>query len=380
MRNNDGRMQRLAFALSLATSLLLISACSGQVERQAPQAAGVAAFEGARLITGDGSPPIENSVFIVDNNHFAAVGRRGEVPIPAGAARVDLTGKTVMPTMVDLHGHIGFQNVAEGTMSKEMYTRDNLVVHLQLLAYNGVGAVVGVGDLVSRSDMKGGRTGWGDVPLKVRDEVVPGAALFKTAGPGLAWPGSGAQGHPSRVDVSYPVSTVEEARAAVDDYVKIKPEFIKIWVDDRGGTKKTLTPDLIRAVADEAHKFNVPVGVHNVTLANAKVLFRAGVEAWMHVPVRGGDVVDDELVGIIKDRIARNDRPVMWMTPAMISAYMNTLGGPARPPFLDDPILKATYAPRHIEEYWGDPLKKMTAAQVARAKESFAEDAKNALK
>ena len=95
-----------------------------------------------------------------------------------------------MPTMVDLHGHIGFQNVAQGTMSKEMYTRDNLVDHLQLLAYNGVGAVVGVGDLVSRSDMHGGRTNWGDVPLRVRDEVVPGAALFRTAGPGLACRGA----------------------------------------------------------------------------------------------------------------------------------------------------------------------------------------------
>ena len=51
------------------------------------------------------------------------------------------------------------------------------------------------------------------MPLKLRNEVVPGAALFKTAGAGMAWPGSGAQGHPSRVDVSYPVSTVAEARA-----------------------------------------------------------------------------------------------------------------------------------------------------------------------
>ena len=78
----------------LAASLLFISACSGQVERQAPQAVGVTAFEGARLITGDGSAPIEDSVFIVDNNHFTAIGRRGAVQIPAGAARVDLAGKT----------------------------------------------------------------------------------------------------------------------------------------------------------------------------------------------------------------------------------------------------------------------------------------------
>ena len=180
-------------------------------------------FEGARLITGDGSPPIEDSAFVVENNRFGQIGRRGAVQAPPGAARVDLTGKTVMPTMVDLHGHFGFQNIPAGTMSKETFTRDNLIDHLQRLAFHGVGAAVGVGDLVDRSDMQGGRTGWGDVPLRVRDEVVPGAALFHTSGAGMAWPGSGAQGDPSRVDVSYPVTTVAEARAAVDDYVKTSP-------------------------------------------------------------------------------------------------------------------------------------------------------------
>jgi imidazolonepropionase-like amidohydrolase len=365
--------------LLLAASLLFTSACSGQVAPQTSQAGGVTVFEGARLITGDGSAPIENSAFVVENNQFTAVGRRNEVPVPPGAARVDLTGKTVMPTMVDLHGHIGFQNVAEGTMSKEMYTRDNLIDHLQLLAYNGVGAVVGVGDLVSRSDLHGGRTNWGDVPLRVRDEVVPGAALFKTAGPGLAWPGSGAQGHPSRVDVSYPVSTIEEVRAAVSDYVAMKPLFVKMWVDDRGGTKKTLTPPLYRAVVEEAHKHNVPVGVHNVTLANAKELMRAGVEGWLHVPARGGDEADDELVSIVNDRIARKDHPNIWMTPSLITAWMETQGG-TRPEWLDDPLLHAAYSPHDIEEHWGNPLKKMTPDEVARARRGFESDARSAMK
>ena len=208
------------------------------------------------------------------------------------------------------------------------------------------------------------------MPLRARDEVVPGAALFRTAGPGIAWPGSGAQGDPSRMDVSYPVSTVEEARAAVDDYVAMKPAFIKIWVDDRGGTKKTLTPPLYRAVADEAHKYNVPVGVHNVTLANAKELMRAGVEGWLHVPARGGEVADEELVGIVKDRIARNDRPNIWMTPSSITAWMDTQGG-TRPEWLDDPLLRAVYSARDIEKHWGDPLKKRTPEDVARARRGF---------
>ena len=364
--------------LIFVASLFLTLGSPSEVRSQISGTTGVTVFEGARLITGDGRAPIENSAFIVENNQFTRVGRRGELQVPA-AARVDLTGKTVMPTMVDLHGHIGFQNVAEGTMSKEIFTRENLIDHLQRLAFAGVGAVVGVGDLVDRSDLRGGRTKWGDVPLRVRGEIVPNAALFRTAGAGMAWPGSGAQGHPSRVDVSYPVATVEEARAAVQDYVLMKPEFIKIWVDDRGGTKQTLTPVLYRAIIDEAHKHNVPVAVHNVTLANAKELMRAGVEGWLHVPVRGGESVDEELIAIVKNRIASNDRPNIWMTPSLITAWMDTQGG-RRPAWLDDPLLGATYSPQHIQEHWGDPLKKMTPEEVTRARRAFELQGRNAMR
>jgi imidazolonepropionase-like amidohydrolase len=365
--------------LLLIASLCVASGCSPPVPEQAPSSTGVTLFEGARLITGERSAPIEDSAFVVEGGRFARVGRRGEWQVPAGAARVDLTGKTVMPALVDLHGHFGFQNVAEGTMSKEAYTRENLVDHMERLAYHGVGATVGVGDLVSRADGHGGQTPWGDVPLRLREAVVPGAALFRTAGPGMAWPGSGAQGHPSRMDVSYQVSTEAEARAAVRDYVRMKPAFIKIWVDDRGGTKKTLAPPLYRAIVDEAHAHGVPVGVHNVTLANAKELMRAGVEAWLHVPVRGGDVVDDELIDIVKDRIARNDRPTMWMTLSLITAWMNTQGG-GRPAWLDDPLLRATYSAEDIEQHWGDPLRKMTPDEVARARREFETDGRNAMR
>jgi imidazolonepropionase-like amidohydrolase len=362
----------------MSSRLILIALLFLSAMPSAAQNPTVTLYEGARLITGDGAV-IENSAFIVTNNLFTRVGRKSELPLPAGATRVDLTGKTVMPTLVDLHGHFGYQNLAEGTMSKETFTRENLIDHLQRLAYNGVGAVIGVGDLVSRSDLHGGRTSWGDVPLRVRNEVVPGAALFKTAGPGMAWPGSGAQGHPSRMDVAYPVSTPEEARAAVRDYVQMKPEFIKIWVDDRDGTKKTLTPALFGAILDEAHKLNVPVAVHNVKLSDAKAMMRGGMEGWLHVPVRGGEVADAELIAIVKDRIARNNRPVMWMTPALITAWMNTQGGAKRPAWLDDPLLTSTYSHQDIEQFWGDPLKKMTPADVARAKQAFASDAKNAM-
>src|SRR6202162_1334533 len=322
--------KRMPSHLWFLASLLAASASVAQSQTPAT------VYEGARLITGGGDA-IENAAFVVENGRFTQVGRRGELQLPAGARRVDLAGKTVMPTMVDLHGHIGFQNIPAGTMSKETFTRDNLIDHLQRLAFSGIGAVVSIGDLIDRSDMKGGRTGWGDVPLRVRDEGVPGAALFRTAGAGLAWPGSGAQGHPSRVDISYPVSTVDEAQAAVDDYVKMKPTFIKIWVDDRNGQKKTLTPALYDAVLAEAKKFGVPVAVHNVKQADAKEMVKNGIEGWLHVPVRQGEIADDELVSLVKARYAAGDH-LMWMTPSMGTAWMSTQGG-GRPAFLGDPLL-----------------------------------------
>src|SRR4029453_2472276 len=230
----------------------------------------VAVYEGALLITGDGTAPIENSAFLVENDTFTRVGRKGEIQVPAGAAHVDLTGKFVMPTKVDLHGHIGFQHDWDGTMAKEYFTRENLIDHLERLAYYGISATIGIGDLVDRSDLHGGRTGWGDVPLKMRNETVPGAALFKTAGPGIAWPGGGANGHPSQTDVPYPETRVEEAREATRDNLKRKPELIKIWVDDRNGRSKKLEPPLYLAIIEEAHKANVAVAAHNTTPAAPK--------------------------------------------------------------------------------------------------------------
>lgn len=368
-------MRRVILGSSL-TAVVLATYVLSTLQAQAPT---VTVYEGARLIVGDGKAPIENSAFVVQNGQFTAVGKKGALKVPASATHVDLTGKTVMPAMVDLHGHLGYQNVPAGTMSKAMFTRENLIDHLERLAYNGVGAVVDVASLIDRSDMHGGRTGWGDVPLRVRDEIIPGAALFKTAGDGIAAPGGGPIGHPSRADVPYPVSTPEEARAAVDDYVRMKPSFIKIWEDDRGGKKPKMSPETYKAVLDEAHKFNVPVAAHNVTLADAKNLVRDGIEGWLHVPVRGGEVADDELVALVKERIAKKDRPNMWMTPALAEPWMSLFGG-QNPAWLNDPLLHDTYSDDAIRQFWGDPLAKMTPEQNRKAKEIFDGLARNGMK
>jgi imidazolonepropionase-like amidohydrolase len=154
----------------------------------------------------------------------------------------------------------------------------------------------------------------------------------------------------------------------------MKPEFIKIWVDDRGGRAKKLTPELYLAIIDEAHKNGLAVAAHNVTLADAKLLMKAGVEGWLHLPVRGGELPDEEFLALIRDRVAKKDRPNMWFHP-------NVGTGAVGREEWNDPLLRETVSPQQIEQHWGEQLAKSTKESVERARENLRKlGADNALK
>ena len=315
--------------VAVVFSMALIAACSSQADTQAPAPSGVVTvFEGARLIVGDGNAPVESSAFVVENNRFTTVGRKGEIPVPAGAARVDLTGKTVMPALVDVHSHLGFLDMANMTMSKENFTRENLTDHLERYAYHGFAAVCSFG------------TDMGDLPFQMRDEVIPNAALYRTVGRGLAYPGSG-PGDSSRNDVPYAVTTETEARAAVQDLAPKKPDFVKIWVDDRNGTKQKLTPPLFRAAADEARRQGLPAVAHVFDLADAKALLKAGVEGFTHM-VRD-QLVDDEFMALLKER------PNVWFTPNLGGMNRERQASSGRPRWADEPMVHETVPPPIIK-------------------------------
>ena len=93
----------------LLVSALAVAGCGAPASDEAamPVASSATVFEGARLIVGDGSAPTENATFVVDDGRFVEVGATGDVEVPAGAARIDLGGKTVMPAVIDTHTHLG---------------------------------------------------------------------------------------------------------------------------------------------------------------------------------------------------------------------------------------------------------------------------------
>ncbi len=243
-------------------------------------------YESALLIVGDGAQPIANSAFLVEDGRFAAVGSAGAIDAPAGAARVDLSGKTVMPAIVDGHVHLGYADIAARTDTPANYSRENIVEHLERLAYHGVGAALSMG--LDREEADG-----------LREETISDAALFRMAGAGIAMPNAG-PGAADRRDVPYGVTTEAEARAAVQELAAAGVDIVKIWVDDRNGTVEKLTPPLYRAAIDEAHAQGLRVAAHIYYLEDSKELLRAGVDGFAH-GVRDLPV-DREFLNLLAER------------------------------------------------------------------------------
>jgi imidazolonepropionase-like amidohydrolase len=225
-----------------------------------PAPAEVTAYEGARLIVGDGRV-VENGTLVVDGGRIAQA-----ASAPAGAKRVDLKGKTVMPMIIDCHVHL-------------TTTREGLLRDLKARAYWGVSAALSMG-------LDGFEN------LDVRGQALPGGARFFSAGRGITMP------EPGRTTAPFWVTTAAEGRKAVDEDAARQVDIIKIWVDTRDGKYKKLGPDLYGPIIDEAHKRGLRVIAHLFDLEDAKGLVRAGVDAFAH-GVRDKDI-DDEFVAMFK--------------------------------------------------------------------------------
>ncbi|MBX9844195.1 MAG: amidohydrolase family protein [Xanthobacteraceae bacterium] len=251
---------RLVNAVAAAAAVLAtLAGFSNSASAQA------VAYEGARLIVGDGRV-VENATIVVDGARIVQAG--AGVAVPAGATRVNLAGKTVMPMIIDTHVHLS-------------PTREKLIIDLKRRAYFGVGAVMSMGaDLY---DM-----------LPIRSETIPGAARYLSAGRGITMP------EPGRMTAPHWINTEAEAVKAVQELAERKVDLVKIWVDDWRGKYKKLTPEIYGAIIAEAHKSNLRVTAHLFELEDAKGLIKANLDAFAH-GVRDRDI-DDEFIAMFKAR------------------------------------------------------------------------------
>jgi len=259
-----------------------------------------------RIIVGDGRV-IEPGMIEVVDGRVTTVGQPRSGALD-GDNVVDLTGMTIMPTLVDAHVHLSTN-------------RPDLLTDLRQRAAVGVSAALSMG------------TDPDDALLAMRQEHIPNAARYFTAGRGITMP------EPGRSDVPHWVTNEAEARQAVRDEAARNVDIIKIWVDDRDGRYEKLSPALYSAIIDEAHSLGLRVAAHIFALEDGKGLLRAGVDVFAH-GVRDRDI-DDEFVALIRER------PEVVLIPNLPSRGMPTELGWLRGIVSEDQF--AELAARNVE-------------------------------
>lgn len=267
-------------------TLLLLMAVSASAQ--------TTAFVGGRIIDGTGKV-IENGTVVIAGNTITAVGP-ASTAVPAGATRVDVKGKTLLPGLINAHGHVG-NTVGLRADPQNGHSRENLTRQLRTYAQYGVTTVFSLGDDQETS-------------FALRDVAATDRARLFVAGPVVTG------------------ATAEEARAMVAKVAAMKPDLIKIRVDDNLGTSRKMPEEAWRAVIEDAHARKLPVAVHIYWLADAKATLLAGADMIAH-SVR--DIaVDEQFINALKSRD-------VCYSPTL-TREISTFIYDAAPAWVDDPF------------------------------------------
>ena len=264
------------------------------------------------VIDGTGAAAKPNSAIVMTDGKIAYVGPMAGLKAPAGAKTVDLSGKFVMPGIIDSHVHVGMMK--DVTQDEKFETPENVQADLKQYAAYGVTAVEVLG-----TDK--------DFVLEMRNQQRKGrptmARLF-SAGRGAVMKG----GYGGLVGVTNPISTPEEARKLVDEQAARGVDVIKLWMDDERKTIPVkMTYEVSKAIIDQAHKHHLRAVAHVFYLADAKELLRQGVDGFGHM-VRD-QPVDQEFLNLMKSKGAWQVSPTLSREMAYSLAIM---------PWLQDPF------------------------------------------
>lgn len=317
------------------------------------------AIEHVRMIDGTGKPPRADVTVLVAGPRIQSITAATPAAnsLPPGTKIVDAHGQTMMPGIINAHGHLALVDGAKN--SGTYYTEPHVLAELRQYEHYGVVDMLSLGlnrDLVYsiRSQQAAGN--------------VDGASVF-VADRGIGVPG-GAPQLDHAPDQLYQPSTADEARRDVDEAASRHTNFIKVWVDDMHGKAPKMQPAIYAAVIDEAHKQHLPVAAHVYALADAKLLVAAGVDVLAH-----------------SVRDARVDRPLIEAMKRAGTYYIPTLtvddsftAFADHPELLNDPFLERATSPQELaklrsdgyrRQVEGDPQSAQHRKDLAMAKENL---------
>jgi imidazolonepropionase-like amidohydrolase len=291
--------------------------------------ASVKAFTGARVFDGTGQPAIEQATIVIANGRIQQIGPSEKIRVPAGAQTIDARGKTIVPGLINSHGHVG---EAQGLRAgPEFYTEENLLRQLRLYSRYGVTTVFSLG-----GDREAG--------FRLRDTQDTPAldrARIYVAGPVIA------------------AKTPEEAEQQVNAAAALKPDFIKIRVDDNLGASAKMPPEVYRAVINRAHARRLPLAAHIFYQEDARGLLEAGADFLAH------SIRDQEVSAATVALLKKRD---VCLCPTL-TREVSTFVYESRPAFFDDPFFTKE-ADRQVLDQLLEP-KRQEAMRTSQAAQRY---------
>jgi imidazolonepropionase-like amidohydrolase len=324
-------MKRLHLVLAAGLTLIL-TGCGAPEESPAPDGTGALALVGAQLIDATGAAPVADSVVVVRDGRIESAGPRDTTPVPAGAETLDVTGKTIIPGLVNLHVHY-----REGPDEIEQQFRSQLHYGVTTARSIGSDSPERVAHLLGSADRA-------DAPRTY------------TAGTGFSYPGGfNAAGRNAP-------TTEEEARELVRNQIALGVHFIKMWVNAVAEPGLKIPPEIRAAIIDEAIQNGAIPVAHIDDEADGRQLVEAGLRDFLHSTVLtfgpgAGVPVDDpepsaEFIQMCLDN-------GVYFTPTL-SIVQNRWHFAEHPELLDDPELRAAfdlYNPGALAG-WDDPAQR----------------------
>ncbi len=301
---------------ALCAFLLAAPGCASE-----PAGSEATAFVGAQVWDGTGAEPISEAIILVRDGRIMGVAAASDIDIPRTATLVDLSGRFVIPGLINTHGHVG------GTLGLEggHYTEENLDRQLRLYSAYGITAVNSLG-----GDQKLG--------LKVRDDDLHGRAHLYVAGTVVTG------------------ETVEEALAVVEANAAMGVDWIKIRVDDNLGTTAKMAPEIYGPVIERTHDLGLRLASHLFYLDDAKALLRAGTDFVAH-SVRDREV-DEEFLELMAERR-------VCYSPTLVRE-VSTFVYESTPDFFSDPFFSSRADPDVLAQL-SDPQRQESVRRSSAA-------------
>ena len=288
---------------------------------------GTLAFVGATIIDGTDAEPLPDGVLVITDGRIRTVGPRSAVTIPQGADVVDVSGKYIMPGLINAHGHVG---ATVGLRGNAEYSTDNLLRQLGLYARYGVTAVNSLG-----GDEEQG--------FELRNQQFTPAlnrARIYVAG-------------------SVVVGDSEQAiRAEVNRNADMGADFIKVRIDDNLGATQKMPRPWFEALVDQSHSRRLPVAVHLFYLDDARFMLNTGADLIAH-SIRDLPV-DTTFINLVKEK------DVCYIPT--LTREVSTFVYESVPDFFSDPYFLKEVEPAILDELsTPERMSRMSGSRSAQA-------------